>query len=112
MQHHRSRRKKTMTVVASAAPRLHLGRIQQFIGFAKPIQMVGIGDIGRYAPSSRRAIDLATLADDLIIHYIFIAGIKGKFNGPPVQRQLPAVIVQIAGIILGRQHMRQIDHEA
>ena len=95
MQHHRSRRKETMTVIAGAASRLHLDRIQRFIGFTKPIQMMGIGDIGRHAPRSRRAIDLAALADNLIIHCIFIAGIKGKFNGPPVQRQLRKVMSRL-----------------
>ena len=52
-----------MTVIAGAASRLHLGRIQQFIVLAKPVQMLGIGDIGRYASRRRRTIDLAALAD-------------------------------------------------
>ena len=112
VQHHRPRRIQPMSVIAGSAALAHRRLIQQFIGLAKLVQMPGIGDIRRHTAGCRRAIDLAALGDDLVIQSIFITGIKGKFDGAPVQRQLRAVIAQITSIIIRGQHMRQINHEA
>ena len=110
LQHYRARRIQPRAVMPAARQVAHLARIQHFARLAQRLQMPRIAFVMGHGRSTRRAIHLARRVQVIGRNTISPRGVRGKFLGPPVQRnQRP--FVPRAGIIRAGQIMRQIDHE-